>query len=86
MEDKIHEITSTVDRINTLVSQLTLEEQVALLAGADFLRTVPIPGLNIPALKVMGGGTTQMNVHRRVSPLDGLCKALGEANVTHAGN
>ncbi|MBA3947562.1 MAG: glycoside hydrolase family 3 C-terminal domain-containing protein [Herpetosiphonaceae bacterium] len=38
-----------------LVSQLTLEEQVSLLAGADFWTTVPIPRLHIPALKVTDG-------------------------------
>jgi beta-glucosidase len=43
------------DRIDTLLSQLTLDEQVALLAGADFWRTVAIPRLNIPALKVTDG-------------------------------
>ncbi|MFC5848766.1 glycoside hydrolase family 3 C-terminal domain-containing protein [Deinococcus petrolearius] len=40
---------------DTLLDQLTLEEQVALLAGADFWRTVPIHRLNIPALKVTDG-------------------------------
>ncbi len=48
--------TSTVEaRIDALVDALTLEEQVALLAGADFWTTVPIPRLNIPALKVTDG-------------------------------
>jgi beta-glucosidase len=35
-------------RIEDLLNQMTLEEQVSLLAGADFWRTVPIPRLNIP--------------------------------------
>ncbi|MCW5850669.1 MAG: glycoside hydrolase family 3 C-terminal domain-containing protein [Anaerolineae bacterium] len=43
------------EHIETLLSQLTLAEQVALLAGADHWRTVPIPRLNIPALKVTDG-------------------------------
>ena len=34
---------------------MTLEEQVALLAGADSWTTVPIPRLGIPALKVTDG-------------------------------
>jgi beta-glucosidase len=42
-------------RIDALVDAMTLEEQVALLAGADFWTTVPIPRLNIPALKVTDG-------------------------------
>ena len=41
--------------LDTLLDQLTLEEQVSLLAGADFWRTVPIERLNIPALKVSDG-------------------------------
>ncbi|GAA5436637.1 glycoside hydrolase family 3 C-terminal domain-containing protein [Deinococcus aquaticus] len=40
---------------DTLLDQMTLEEQVSLLSGADFWRTVPIPRLNIPALKVSDG-------------------------------
>ncbi len=41
--------------IDKLLDQLTLAEQVALLGGADFWTTVPIPHLNIPALKVTDG-------------------------------
>lgn len=41
--------------IDALLDQMTLEEQVSLLAGADFWRTVPIARLNIPALKVSDG-------------------------------
>jgi beta-glucosidase len=43
------------DRIDGLLDQLTLAEQVALLAGADFWRTVAVPRLNIPSLKVSDG-------------------------------
>ncbi|HMO59381.1 MAG TPA: glycoside hydrolase family 3 N-terminal domain-containing protein, partial [Roseiflexaceae bacterium] len=43
------------DRIEQLLDQLTLAEQVSLLAGANFWNTVPIPRLNIPALKVSDG-------------------------------
>jgi beta-glucosidase len=42
-------------RIEALLEQMTLEEQVALLAGADFWTTVPIPRLGIPAIKVSDG-------------------------------
>ena len=41
--------------IAALLDQLTLDEQVSLLAGADSWRTVAIPRLNIPALKVSDG-------------------------------
>ena len=47
--------TSTADPIEQLLDQMTLEEQVSLLAGADFWTTVPIPRLRIPALKVSDG-------------------------------
>lgn len=42
-------------RIEALLEAMTLEEQVALLAGADFWTTVPIPRLGIPAIKVSDG-------------------------------
>lgn len=47
--------TSETSRVDALLEQLSLAEQVALLAGADFWTTVPIPRLNIPALKVTDG-------------------------------
>ena len=42
-------------RLEALLQAMTLEEQVALLAGADFWTTVPIERLNIPAIKVSDG-------------------------------
>jgi len=41
--------------IDALLDSLTLEEQVSLLAGADFWTTVPIERLGIPAIKVSDG-------------------------------
>ena len=41
--------------IESLLAQLTVEEQIALLAGADLWHTVPIPRLNIPVFKVTDG-------------------------------
>ena len=55
MRDETRGITAPADRIDMLLSQLILEDQVSLLAGADFWTTVPIPRLNIPALKVTDG-------------------------------
>jgi beta-glucosidase len=41
--------------IERLLAAMTLEEQVALLAGADFWITVPVERLGIPAIKVSDG-------------------------------
>lgn len=41
--------------IEALLDAMTLEEQVALLAGADFWTTVPVPRLGVPAIKVSDG-------------------------------
>ncbi|WP_294764805.1 glycoside hydrolase family 3 C-terminal domain-containing protein [uncultured Rhodoferax sp.] len=41
--------------ITALLDQLTLEEQVSLLTGADFWSTQPVPRLNIGAIKVSDG-------------------------------
>lgn len=42
-------------RIDTLIGQLTLEEKVSLVGGADAWRTNAVPRLNIPAIKVTDG-------------------------------
>lgn len=42
-------------RIEALLAAMTLDEQVALLAGANFWTTVPIERLGIPAIKVSDG-------------------------------
>src|SRR5215468_5319503 len=41
--------------IDDLVHRMTLEEEVALLAGADFWRTVAVPRLGVPQIKVTDG-------------------------------
>src|SRR5712691_8501689 len=48
---------STLDeaRIGRLLDAMMLEEQVALIAGADFWTTVPSERLGIPAIKVSDG-------------------------------
>ncbi len=43
------------ERIQNLLEAMTLEEQVSLLAGANFWMTVAIPRLGIPAIKVTDG-------------------------------
>ncbi|KAH6664010.1 thermostable beta-glucosidase B [Plectosphaerella plurivora] len=41
--------------VNTILSKLTLEEKISLLAGANFWETVPIADKGVPALKVSDG-------------------------------
>jgi beta-glucosidase len=41
--------------LEALCDSMTLEEQVALLAGADFWTTVPIERVGVPAIKVTDG-------------------------------
>ena len=43
------------ERTEAILSQMTLEEKIAMLAGADFWTTVPNERLNIPAMKVTDG-------------------------------
>jgi beta-glucosidase len=46
--------------------------------------TVAVVGPNAATGQVMGGGSAQINAHRRVSPLHGLRAALGDAHVSYA--
>ncbi len=48
-------VTDARARAAELVGKLTLEEKVALMAGASMWETVPIPRLGIPAMKVSDG-------------------------------
>ncbi|MBB3945178.1 beta-glucosidase [Rhizobium skierniewicense] len=41
--------------IENILTQMTLEEQVSLLAGADFWTTVPVERLGVPKIKVTDG-------------------------------
>jgi beta-glucosidase len=43
------------DKIEELLSQMTLPEKVSLLAGSDMWHTVPVERLGIPVLKVTDG-------------------------------
>jgi beta-glucosidase len=51
----LHEADMNEERIQNLLEAMTLEEQVSLLAGANFWMTVAIPRLGIPAIKVTDG-------------------------------
>jgi beta-glucosidase len=58
--------------IDTLLAALTLDEKVALLAGADEWTTVPIPRLGIPALKVSDGPNGARGADRNHGPTSAL--------------
>jgi beta-glucosidase len=44
-----------VERIETLLGQMTLEEKVSLLSGANLWETVAVPRLSIPSFKMTDG-------------------------------
>ena len=64
-------------------------EGMVLLKNAGLLplpadAKVAVIGPNAAVARVMGGGSAQINAHRRVSPLDGMRAALGSDRVAHA--
>lgn len=44
-----------MSRIDELLGQMTLEEKISMLAGADLWHSIPVPRLGIPQLKVTDG-------------------------------
>ena len=44
-----------MQEIESLIAQMTLEEKISMLAGADFWHAVPVKRLGIPTLKVTDG-------------------------------
>ena len=43
------------ERIESILREMTLDEQVSLLAGADFWTTVPVERVGVPAIKLSDG-------------------------------
>jgi len=66
-------------RIDALVNAMTLEEQVALLAGADFWTTVPVERLGIPAIKVSDGPNGARGGGSLVGGVPAACFPVGIA-------
>ena len=42
----------TMSRIDELLQQMTPEEKISMLAGADLWHSLPVPRLGIPQFKV----------------------------------
>jgi beta-glucosidase len=66
------------DSIETLLSQLTLEEKISLLAGADLWYTLPVERLGIPALKVTDGPVGARGAEGSMAPTS-ACFPCGTA-------
>jgi len=66
------------DRIEDLVAQMTLEEKVSMLAGADDWHTVPVERLGIPAIKVTDGPNGARGSRQRGGP-SSACFPVGVA-------
>lgn len=65
--------------IDDLLGQMTLQEKVALLAGADMWHTVPIERLDIPALKTTDGPNGARGSGRSANSLTSACFPVGIA-------
>jgi beta-glucosidase len=66
--------------IESLIAQMTLEEKISMLAGADMWHTVPVKRLGIPAMKVTDGPVGA----RGAGLSDGLTSACFPAGVALA--
>jgi beta-glucosidase len=66
------------DKIEQLIAQMTLEEKVSLLAGADMWHTVPVERLGIPVIKVTDGPNGARGKSGSTSPTS-ACTPCGAA-------
>jgi beta-glucosidase len=64
--------------IEYLLSQMTLDEKISLLAGADLWHTVPVKRLGIPALKVTDGPNGGRGAQGNLGP-GSVCTPVGVA-------
>ncbi len=66
------------EKIEKLIAQMTLEEKVSMLAGADHWNTVPVERLGIPAIKVTDGPNGARGAQARGGP-SSVCFPVGIA-------
>lgn len=64
--------------IENLIPQMTLDEKISLLAGADLWHTIPIKRLGIPVLKVTDGPNGGRGAQGNMGP-SSVCTPVGVA-------
>lgn len=67
-----------MSRIETLLQQMTLEEKISMLAGADLWHSVAVPRLNIPQFRVTDGPNGARGTLGSLSP-QAVCTPVGIA-------
>jgi len=67
-----------MSRIEHLLSQMTLDEKISMLAGADLWHSVPVPRLGIPQFKVTDGPNGARGAWGSMGP-QSVCTPLGIA-------
>ncbi|MBX4883021.1 beta-glucosidase [Rhizobium bangladeshense] len=65
--------------IDSILDKVTLEEQVALLSGADFWTTVPVERLGVPKIKVTDGPNGARGAGSLVAGVKATCFPVGIA-------
>jgi len=65
-------------KIEELLAQMTLEEKVSMLAGADLWHTVPVERLEIPQIRVTDGPNGARGVEGDMAPAS-VCSPVGVA-------
>jgi beta-glucosidase len=66
------------EKIKNMILEMTLEEKVSMLAGADMWHTVPVERLDIPVLKVSDGPNGTRGSESRTGPRS-ACFPVGVA-------